>query len=348
MVPATYRISATKPGKGCTMNMIRLILLLVSVFGLLTAQVDVQLDRVSNLLGDRQITEAKVILEKLYKENDADPRVNYYLGVASLMENNYDDAIDYLDVAIEGDDINPQYYFMLGNAYGVKAQRSGIFKAMFAVGKIKSNWEKAIELKPDFIEAYINLFQFHLQAPGIAGGSLNDAMEIIKKVTQLHKNLGHALKANYELINEKYPEAESELREALKTDSSDAYYQQILSFNLNLLNTFGYHYLNRDMMSKSRRYFSLAIQTAPDRANPYDSMGDYYVQSSAYDSALTYYEKALKINPDFSVSRLNKGKMLEKLNRRSEAIEVYNSLIKDAPGSSYAQEAEDRLEEIEQ
>ncbi len=329
--------------------MIRVILFCFLISSVLSAQIDDEINQVSRLLENNQKEEAKIILASLYEKNNKEPKVNYYLGVVSLMENNYDEAIDYLDEAIEGDETNPQYYFMIGNAYGVKAQNVGAFKAMFAVGKIKSNWEKAIELKPDFIDAYINLFQFHLQAPGIAGGSSERAREIVGQVAKLNKNLGHALQANYYLVEEEnYSKAEMELTAALRTDYTDPQYDQIRRFNLYTLNSFGYFYLNKGMMPESRRNFSLAIETAPDQANPYDSMGDYYVKAAAYDSALVCFEHALKNDPDFIISKIKIGKMLEKLNRKSEAIVVYKALIKEAPDSDSAKEAEERLEEIDQ
>ncbi len=327
--------------------MIKISFLSILTIGALYAQIDDKISRVSELLKNNRIADAKSILAGLYKENNKEPRVNYYLGVVSLRENNYDDAIDYIDAAIDGDNTNPQYYFMLGNAYGVKVQRAGVFSAIFAASKIKSNWEKAIELKPDFIDAYINLFQFHLQAPGIAGGSIDEAMEIISKVGKLNKYLEHALRAYYYLIeDESYQDAETELAAVLQADQTDPDYHQIKRLVINLLNIFGYHYLRNNMLNDSRRYFSLAIKTAPDQANPYDSMGDYYANVAAYDSALICYENALKINPEFTISKLKKGRMLEKLNRRSEAVDVYQTLIKDDPESDYAEEAEDRLEEI--
>ena len=62
--------------------------------------------------------------------------------VYSLMQNNYDDAIDYFDDAIEADENNHLYYNMLGNAYGMKAQNSGALKAAFAAPKANSPSDK--------------------------------------------------------------------------------------------------------------------------------------------------------------------------------------------------------------
>ncbi len=108
----------------------------------------------------------------------------YWLGFISLIENNYDDAINYLDAAIEGDENNHLYYNMLGNAYGMKAQNSGLFKAAFAAPKAKSNWEKALELKPDYLRAKQALFQYYLRAPGIMGGDDDKAKEMALNILE--------------------------------------------------------------------------------------------------------------------------------------------------------------------
>jgi tetratricopeptide (TPR) repeat protein len=307
-----------------------------------------RLQEARELIEQRKFDLAKPILEFLYEEDNENPDLNYWYGVYCLMQNNYDDAIDYLDVAIEGNKNNAVYYNMLGNAYGMKARNAGALKAAFAAPKAKSNWEKAVELKPDYLDAKQALFQYYLQAPGIMGGDYNKAKELADQFVKTHPNLGHLYLANYFLVAEENIEkANEELQKSMQVDSSDTLYDRINRGNANLLNAIGYHYLNNKDFSKSKKAFTQAIDLLPNNANPYDSMGDYYVAIAKYDSALICFDNALKKDSKFVASKYNKGKMLENLNRKDEAIMVYKELIKESPDSRYAEDAEDRLDELE-
>jgi len=323
------------------------ILYVLIVISFSSAQND-RLEEAKKFIEQREFELAKPILEFLYEENEENPDVNYWFGVYSLMQNNYDDAIDYFDVAIEGDENNYRYYYMLGNAYGMKAQNAGVFKAAFAAPKAKSNWEKTLELKPDFLNAKQALFQYYLYVPGIMGGDEDKAKEIADDLTKLHPALGHVHLANYYLVAEENPDkANLELQQSLKVDSTDTLYDRIIDGNLDILNNLGYHYLRNENTQESRKCFKQAIELAPNTANPYDSMGDYYAKVVKYDSALICYENALKRNPKFAASKLNKGKMLEKLNRKQEARLVYKDILESHADSDYADDAEDRLDELE-
>lgn len=300
------------------------------------------------LVNQQENDKAKTILNELYDQNDEDPEVNYLLAVLSLRDINYDDAIDYLDVAIEADENNHLYYYMLGNAYGMKAQNSGALKAAFAAPKAKSNWEKTLEIKPDFLRAKQSLFQYYLNAPGIMGGDNDKAKEIADEILNIHPALGHAFQANYYLVaEENYDKVQQELKLSLIIDPEDSLYNTITRSNVGMLNRLGYQYLNNKDYDQSKKTFLQAIDLAPQAPNPYDSLGDYYNAVANYDSALVCYKKALEQNPKFFVSKMNVGRMLEKLNRKNEAIMVYKELVKENPDGQYGEQAEDRLDELE-
>lgn len=315
---------------------------------ILFAQSNPDLQNVERLMQQSRDEDAKTFLQKLYKQDKKNPEINYYLGVIALRSGEYDEAIDYLDDAISLDEQNHKYYLMLGNAYGVKAQNAGMVKAMLVVSKIKSNYEKAVELKADYIPARFALFQFYLIAPGVMGGDKDKALENARQTFQLDKDMGHAMLASYYLQADKnYEAAETELNLISAVDSSNANYRQIRSLNINLLNSLGYHYLNSNDKQKSRRYFALSIRKAPEIANSYDSMGDYFTAEAKYDSALVYYEKALKINPKFNAAKFNKAQTLENLGQKWEARKIYTALANDDPDGRYGKQAKERLEKME-
>ena len=160
---------------------------------------------------------------------------------------------------------------------------------------------------------------------------------------------GHYTYAMYCWIAEKNIEkAAQELKQSLASEIVDN--ELLIEIGLTtgrLANQWGYQFLNKKVYDKSHNYFEWAIEVSPERANPYDSMVDYYTAVAKFDSALLYYEKALSIDPDFSASLYNKGSSLEKLGKEKLAVDIYNKVIEKDPSSQYAKSAHERLTILE-
>jgi tetratricopeptide (TPR) repeat protein len=80
---------------------------------------------------------------------------------------------------------------------------------------------------------------------------------------------------------------------ALKQDQPDAY-----DFTEDQLNTLGYQLKWRDMTEAAEEVFKLNIAVYPEAANPYDSLGELYMNTGDDELAIKYYKKALAVNPD--------------------------------------------------
>jgi len=306
-------------------------------------------DSVENLIQNGEINKAREILNGSYAEDDEDPQTNYWLAILALRDTLYDDAIDFLDVAIDGDENNAEYYYVLGQAYGVKAQNVGAFTAAFTAPKVKSSWLRTLELNPKHIEARWGLFQFYINAPGILGGDDEEAKKIADALVHDDPPRGYNMLAYfYAVVDENMVEADKALAKSMTYNSDEKTNRIVLNSNTNLLNRLGYQFLRQEDYMNSYKYFKWAIRLRPDFENPYDSMGDYFSAVTQNDSALIYYEKALTIKPDFTVSKYKKGLMLEKLDKKDQAIAVYREIIEKYPESNFAEQASDRLEEFEE
>ncbi len=322
------------------------LLLLVSVLITTSAISQEKADSktIRELINSKKFSEAKSILENRL-ETEEYPELYYWLGIIALQQNEYNEAIDYLDEAIELDENNPRYYYMLGNAYGIKARDGGMLVATFAAPKAKSNWVKALELDPDYLQA---LFQYYMQAPGIIGGDDARAKELAEKMMQKYPVLGQLYLANYYLNSEEdIQKAEAELRSALQADTGRIKSDRVGPAKLWMLNSMGYYMMRQKKMNDSRRYFQKAVQLASDQANPNDSMGDFYMKSAQYDSALIYFEKAVACDSTFGPSLLKRAKMLEKLGRVEEAKSAYKKVLLSHEDDRFGEEVADQLEELQ-
>ncbi|MEH0156106.1 tetratricopeptide repeat protein [Limibacter armeniacum] len=76
-------------------------------------------------------------------------------------------------------------------------------------------------------------------------------------------------------------------------------------------NLLGYVFMDEGKMDKAEEHFDKYIELAPDKANPYDSKGDYYMEQKDYKKACEMYEKAYKMDPtmDWSKEKAEKAKM---------------------------------------
>lgn len=63
-------------------------------------------------------------------------------------------------------------------------------------------------------------------------------------------------------------------------------------------NLMGYAYLRSGNLPRAKAMFEQYIAAAPKAANPYDSMGDYYLAVEDYEAAATHFEKAAAMNPE--------------------------------------------------
>lgn len=114
-------------------------------------------------------------------------------------------------------------HFWLGRAYGQKAIKASFFSAMGLARKCKVEFEKAVALDPNNLDARYDLLSFHVNAPGIVGGSLDRAREQAAEIARLDPVRGHVASAAILTSQKKWAEAEAEYRKALDLKPDSAY-----------------------------------------------------------------------------------------------------------------------------
>lgn len=233
-------------------------------------------------------------LEK-HDQNENDAEIKYYLGCSYLMLNDHDEAIDYIEEAIELDEGNAEYHFKLGQALGVKAQNSNVFKQAWLASKVKDEFEKALELDSTHLGAQIACISFYVQAPSVMGGDLEKARKLTERLSRTDKRRAQSLmidilvkEENYKLAEEKFTEFNSTFN-----DSTDHY---------SFYNKYGYFLLKQKKYEKAISMFKRQVEFAPNEANPYDSLGDGYRAAGKISDAISQYKKALKLNPEMKIS----------------------------------------------
>src|SRR5580765_2440333 len=89
-----------------------------------------------------------------------------------LQANDPGGAVELGERAVREFPDNSALWLSLGEAYGAKARAASVVKRLPFAKKCKAAFEKAVDLDPSDIEARSALFEFCLEAPSIAGGSV--------------------------------------------------------------------------------------------------------------------------------------------------------------------------------
>ena len=97
------------------------------------------------------------------------------LGRMAWQAANYKDAAKWLDAAIARDPRHVEAYIWRGRTYVQEIQTVNFLRKGAVAGRARSMFEKAVELDPSSFEAREAKTEYLMNAPGIAGGSIDKA-----------------------------------------------------------------------------------------------------------------------------------------------------------------------------
>ncbi len=239
-----------------------------------------------SLYHDGKTNQAKSLLLEVVKEDPRRAEAYYYLGMMTI-GTDYEQAIDYLQKAIDLADTSARYHLMLGNAYGRKAQKAGIFGKLGAASNCKEQYLAAISLDPKYTDARRSVIEFYLQAPGIVGGSAEKAMAEADTIKMFDPYAGSLAEARVHEYRKEEPQAEQCYRKAISIDrrSPDAY------------GGLWYLYMGQNNESKADQLLKQALEVVDDQSTLFFWAGQYYVGKNDFPSARRMFETALKKNP---------------------------------------------------
>lgn len=100
------------------------------------------------------------------------------------------DAVDAAEAATKADPTKPEYFSQLGAAVSMRMGEVGFMQVALLSGKLKSAFEKSVELDPKHVPGLIGLARFYSNAPEIAGGNLRKAAEFAERVKALTPHAG--------------------------------------------------------------------------------------------------------------------------------------------------------------
>lgn len=177
---------------------------------------------------------------------------------------------------------------------------------------------KAIGLKPNRVELYINLAN-----PLIATKRIDEAIATLEKAIRVDRRSVDVLSTLGDAYQEKeeYETAIEFYHKGLRLDRSDP----ILYNNLgNALNKSGDH-------ETAIEYFQKALSLKPDYADAYFNLGTTYKKLDRKDEAITAFQEALKWNPKQHQASNFLGALCVLENKLNDAMRHYQDALKNNP-----------------
>ena len=164
------------------------------------------------LLASGRVDDAVQTLQQQITTSPKDAEAYNLLCRAYFMMEDWDRAIGNCERARNLDPQNSMYWLWLGRAYGEKADRAGVFTAAGLVKKVRSSFERAVQLDPQGWEARSDLAEFYLEAPSIVGGGKDKARQQADALMSLNPAMGHWILARIAEKDKNPTEAERQFR----------------------------------------------------------------------------------------------------------------------------------------
>lgn len=268
-------------------------LLLIALSALPAFAADAALrDQVADLFKQRQWTEAQALLEKVTAAEPDNAEAWYSLGQVFLARNDAEKAVPALEKATQLDPAKSDYFLQLGHAYGISAQKAGLFAKLGFAKKCKAAYDKAVQLDPANINARWSLMEYCRQAPGIIGGGMDQAYVQAEAIKQLDARRGRSAYARLYTADKKYAEAFALYDEVLweKPDDGDALY------NVGRLAAQSGEQLERGLAALRK----LLTQQGGNNARTQTWLGAILEKQGDKPGAKAAYEAAVALDPKFT------------------------------------------------
>jgi len=175
----------------------------------------------------RQAAEA---LNAAIQREPEESSLHYWLGRCFYELRDYNRAVSSLERAIALEPDRSDYHDWLGKSYGRKAEESNRFTpfSSFSLAhKTRREFETAVRLDTNNMEAQRDLIRYLMNAPGIVGGSEGAAEQRVHALTAVDSIEGELAQAELLASRKKFDEANQQYRKVLdlKPDRIGVYFE---------------------------------------------------------------------------------------------------------------------------
>ncbi len=195
----------------------RLAAILLTVLPLAAASLTAK-----QMLAAGRVDEAMQTLQLQIDRDPKDAEAYNLLCRAYFELDDWDHGIPNCERARDLDPTKSIYELWLARIYGERADHVGFLSAAGMVKKVRTAFERAVELDPQSWEAHTDLAEFYLEAPGIVGGGKSKAQSEADILMRLNPAMAHWIQARLAEKNKDPRAAEAEYRAEIAASHSAA------------------------------------------------------------------------------------------------------------------------------
>ncbi len=179
-------------------------------------------DSAKDLLAAGRIDETIAALSGRLSSAPADAESSNLLCRAYFALEDWERAESSCRKAVSLDPDNSRFHLWLGRVYGEKAERANPIAEAVLAGKVREEFERAVQLNPKDIDARLDLAEFYYSAPGIFGGGERKAREQAQSIASVNTGREHWVYARIAEKKKDYATAEREYRWYIELSQGDA------------------------------------------------------------------------------------------------------------------------------
>jgi len=227
------------------------------------------------------------------------------------------------------------YHLWLGRAYGNKAEHSSWFSAMSLARKTRSEFEKAVQLDENNVNARSDLAEYYMEAPGFLGGGSDKARAQAEKLADRDAATAYWVKARLAEKSGDLAEAERDFQEAIKASADPG------GEWLNLAGFYRHQKRFKDMEDAINH----AVSYEKRKSNVlYDAAELLYRAGRNFPAAAQMVRKYISSKPHEETAPAFQahyllGEILEKQGEKKAAAEEYQAALAEASDFRQAEEA---------
>ena len=252
----------------------------------------------------------------------------------------WDDAVKHGERAVGASPDNAIYHLWLGREYGEKASAANPLSAASLARKTKAEFELAVKFDPANVQAHADLAEYYTEAPSIMGGGTDKARDQATQVARYDQATSHWILAIIAEKDKRYPDAENELRQAIKVAGNPAqYWMNLASF-----------FRRRSRVDDMHNAITQALAQPNKSSEVYYNAASELLQAGRdFPNAVQYVKTYLASNamvedaPAFRAHYLL-GQLYEKMGDKFGAVSEYKASLALASGFAPAGKALGRLQ----
>lgn len=186
--------------------------------------------KANSLLQQGHVDEAGAALRQTLAAQPHNAQAHQLLCRAYYAQEMADSAIHECEQAASDDPGNSATQMWLGRAYGMKASHANPLIAFSLARKVRSAFERAVQLDPANAQAMSDLGEYYVAAPAIVGGGLDKAAALADRMQARFPAEAHRLRALIAGANKDAGTAEAEFKKAVAAEKSPGAYIDLGQF----------------------------------------------------------------------------------------------------------------------